>query len=111
MNEAARLIARMTPLGVTMRAIGFRLIVDAPAGVITPEMRTDLSRHKANLIALLGTPSDLDRKATCTVAKMLATAYQKHRAARGIPLAEDLKSAADAVAFPSTPSVHGGARP
>jgi hypothetical protein len=48
--------------GVVLTPHGGKLIVDAPAGDLTPEDRVMLARHKAELLALLTdrtTPTDL----------------------------------------------------
>jgi hypothetical protein len=46
MIEAAR-------LGIALEARGDRLHVEAPVGVVTPELRFELARHKPALVALL----------------------------------------------------------
>ena len=50
---AHELIAEVTKLGIVLEARGGRLHVEAPAGVVTPELRETLSRHKVALLALL----------------------------------------------------------
>jgi hypothetical protein len=39
--------------GVVLEVRGDRLHVDAPVGIVTPEMRDSLVRHKAELLAML----------------------------------------------------------
>jgi hypothetical protein len=39
---------------VVLEVQGDRLVVDAPMGAVTPELRAELVRHKAALVALLG---------------------------------------------------------
>jgi hypothetical protein len=44
-------IARSNDIAIAVQ--GDRLIVDAPPGALTPELRAELARHKAALLALL----------------------------------------------------------
>ena len=39
--------------GIQLEARGSRLHVDAPFGVLTPELRDELARHKSELLAVL----------------------------------------------------------
>lgn len=47
------LLARTSDIVLDVQ--GDRLIVDAPAGALTPELRSELARHKPALVALLTT--------------------------------------------------------
>lgn len=49
----ATLFAALRERGVNLAAIGGRLRVDAPRGVLTPELRATLSAHKAEMLAML----------------------------------------------------------
>src|SRR4051812_31628438 len=50
---APNLLSWLSALGVSLSGEGGRLRVDAPTGVIGPDLRAKLSAHKAELIALL----------------------------------------------------------
>jgi hypothetical protein len=47
------LLARLRELGITIRAEGGALNVNAPAGALTLELRTAITQHKAEIIDLL----------------------------------------------------------
>ena len=51
--SAAALLARLRALGVTATVAGGDLALDAPAGVLTPELLSELRAHKGALLALL----------------------------------------------------------
>jgi hypothetical protein len=53
---APELLAALTALGATVRAVDDRLRIEAPAGTLTPELRTALTERKPDLLALLGEP-------------------------------------------------------
>jgi hypothetical protein len=48
---------QMVSRGVVLTARGGKLMVDAPAGVLTEQDRAFLTRYKADLLALLAGPS------------------------------------------------------
>lgn len=56
--NAAELIMELGARGVVIEAVGDRLRVDAPKGVITPELRQALASCKAEVLAILTTPED-----------------------------------------------------
>ncbi len=49
--DAAELLADLRRAGVNLSAKGERLAFDAPAGVVTPELRATLQARKAELLA------------------------------------------------------------
>lgn len=51
--SAANLLARVRAADIHLEAQGDRLVVDAPKGAVTPGLRTELTRHKPALLALL----------------------------------------------------------
>ena len=57
--SAAALLARLYNAGATVTVNGDKLHVDAPNGVLTPELRGELREHKAELLAELQRPSAL----------------------------------------------------
>src|SRR5688572_11418992 len=57
---AQELLERLTSRGVRLAATEGRLRFDAPAGVMSPELRRELAQHKPELLVLLA-KSDLAR--------------------------------------------------
>ena len=51
--SALVLMRDLQTAGVVLQARDGRLHVDAPAGIVTPQMRDSLARHKAELLAIL----------------------------------------------------------
>src|ERR671918_134034 len=51
--SALALMRDLQAAGVVLEVRDRRLHVDAPAGLITPEMRDSIARHKAELLAML----------------------------------------------------------
>jgi hypothetical protein len=56
--NALSLVRDLEHAGVILEARGDRLRVNAPKGVVTPEMREQLVRHKSAIIGLLTTRVD-----------------------------------------------------
>ena len=52
--NAIELVGELSRLGVKLFALGDRLHVDAPGGVITPVLRQGLAQYKPQIMALLG---------------------------------------------------------
>lgn len=51
--NAAELLSELERRGVALEAAGDRLRFDAPRGALTPELRTAMAEHKAELLGLL----------------------------------------------------------
>jgi pyochelin synthetase len=56
---AAALLAELRNRGAALAVVGDKLRVEAPVGTITPEIREALARHKATLLAMLSSDSEL----------------------------------------------------
>jgi hypothetical protein len=54
---AAGFLASLRACGATVAAVGDRLRIEAPAGMVTQELREALAAHKPELIRLLSAPS------------------------------------------------------
>src|SRR6185295_13459289 len=54
---AHELIAQLQEKGVELKSSGDRLVIDAPKGTITPEIRSALAEHKADLLVILSQPA------------------------------------------------------
>lgn len=53
---AQALLRQLTGLGVRLSVVSGRLRLDAPAGVVTPELRATLAQRKGEILAALATP-------------------------------------------------------
>jgi hypothetical protein len=53
--NAASLLAQLRGAGISITSNAGRLILDAPAGAVTAELRAELVKRKAELIATLET--------------------------------------------------------
>ena len=51
--NTAELISTLRESGVSLETSGDRLIVDAPKGAVTPELKEALSMHKSEILAIL----------------------------------------------------------
>ncbi|WP_324718205.1 hypothetical protein U7230_07060 [Carboxydochorda subterranea] len=51
--DAAALLHALRARGIVLSAVGERLRVEAPRGLVTPELRAALTAHKAAILALL----------------------------------------------------------
>lgn len=108
---AASLLAQLRSEGVSVRLESDRLIVDAPAGSVTDELRAQLRERKAELIAALeGEHVRLDESSLIEVrrkiADLLAIAFQRYTAVERAG-EHGKTSGNDELANSSRPSVHG----
>ena len=112
MSAASSLITKIRAHGISLHREGGRLIVEAPAGVITPDLRVELGRLKQELLSQLDLESrkesveDAAANAICENAGLLAIAYVRYKAVQratidqpGVPTSK--------LALSSEPSVHG----
>ena len=54
--SARELLLQLREKGVEVKANGDRLVIDAPRGAITPDLRDALSANKAELLQILTAP-------------------------------------------------------
>ena len=104
--NAIAIIRQCKDAGIQLQARGDRLHVEAPAGILTPELRQALADHKAELLALhairkrlmtiaasLGIPrvvvDELPLEELQATAEQAATA-EAHKDGNGDPLAHSL---------------------
>jgi TubC N-terminal docking domain len=108
----ASLVNQLRAAGGSIRCDGGRLVIEAPPGVITAELRAELSKYKAELIALLesGTGNTGDAAETIQarnrIAGLLAMAYRRFLASRR-PVEDQATSGDRRLANSTTLSVHG----
>jgi hypothetical protein len=107
------LLVKLRRVGVVVSAKAGRLILDAPAGVITAELRRELADRKTEIItALLAESVRPDQDSALTearhvVADLLATAYQRYSAPRRAGSDQRKDSGDGELANSSVSSVHG----
>jgi|ERR1019366_1791295 len=113
MTAAASLVASLRAAGILIRSEGGRLLVEAPCGSITPEIRTQLAKRKTELVSIIRLEEEHRANNVTTVealrevAGLLATAYQRRQRIRRIP-----EAAADAeLALSGGQSVHECVQP
>lgn len=113
MNAAAILKAKLRAAGVRFRREGTRLIVEAPAGVITAQLHTELANRKTELIAALEaealsmTEDPAATEATGEIAGLLAGAYRRYTAVQRVPANRSGDPRDAELALSVEPSVHG----
>jgi hypothetical protein len=104
-------LAKLRRAGVVLRASGDRLVVEAPVGLVTPQLRGELARRKEELVFALQDSIDVrivpsDRELIHDVARLLATGYRRYLN-RQTASVGGLESA-NGVAFSGAGSVHEG---
>jgi hypothetical protein len=112
MTATALFIARLRTLGVSLRPDGTRLIVDAPRGVLTSELREQmgclkqdmLSELEAEALAVYDTPA---RNALREIGAFFATAYRRSKNLRPVEEISGQDGGDDELAYSSRESVHG----
>ena len=112
MSTVSHLLTKLGDLGVTLRADGTRLLVQAPGGVITPELRTEMARRKVKILAAIqGTSRAANEDAPATLALhelsgLLAKAYQRHFAVQQVTGNQPRQEPDLGLALSSAASVH-----
>jgi hypothetical protein len=114
MNTATPLIANLRKVGVSLSQEGSRLIVEAPLGVVTPEIHAHLVSSKQELLAALAQESTAlahrDREAADAVHEicgLLAVAYGRYSAIRRVTTDRTGAQRQNGLALPGELSVHG----
>jgi hypothetical protein len=114
MSGAASLLSNLREAGISIRSADGRLIVEAPAGVVTAQMRAELARHKTELVAALEssmghlTRADpITSEALREVAGLLAVAYQRYAGIPRVPAEEPENPTLPQLALSARESVHG----
>jgi hypothetical protein len=94
------------------------LIVEAPIGVATADLKAELIRHKAELLSALDTAPDrppsadtVTAEALRQVAALFAVAFQRYTAVKRVPRNQDEDSVNKELAISDGPSVHGHGSP
>lgn len=62
--NAVLLLAQLKAAGASVTLNGETVDIDAPAGVLTPALLTELRAHKPEIVALLSAPSCFDCRPT-----------------------------------------------
>ena len=114
MNPSPSFIDKLRGAGVVLRMNGDRLLVQAPAGVVTAELREEIVRRKPELISAIQgssskTPAEPD--SLREIANLLTAAYQRYVAIPKPHAEQRIESAPAGVALFGTTSVHGGGQP
>ena len=111
--SVASLLVKLTAAGVSIGSDGGRLIVEAPPGVLTADLRTTLVRSKAELLAALeGSTHRADQDPALTHAVkenagLLARAYRRCSVIQQVGTPAPSGSGNDELASPAPKSVHG----
>src|SRR5215470_295158 len=66
------LLVQLREKGVEVRSNGDRLIIDAPKGAITPDLRDALAANKAELLRILNTPPPGEKSAPPAIERPVA---------------------------------------
>ena len=111
---AATLITNLRKAGVQLYREGARLIVEAPPGVVTPEIRLELSRSKQELLKAIGRQSpettgvdQIAPEALREIANLLAVAYRRDLAIRRVSADRESVEPQHGLALSGDASVHG----
>ena len=114
MSRITSLLGELRVAGVSIRFDGGRLIVEGPTGAVTPEMRAELVRRKAELVSALdpdpGCPRSEDPitlEAFREVAGLLAVAYQRYAKIQRMPVDQPKEAHLRPLALSGGESVHG----
>jgi hypothetical protein len=111
--SATSLLSHLRTAGISLSHERDRLIVEAPSGVITAELRTELAKQKAELIAAIDAQrarSDGDLALTTArrqIPGLLAIAYMRYTAVQRAGRDHQEGSSGDSLANSDEASVHG----
>lgn len=113
MNSAA-LITDLRKAGVQLYREGTRLIVEAPPGIVTPEIRAELLRAKHELLTAVDRRSSeamgddqIAAEALRYIADLLALAYRRSAAHGHTSAHREAAHIPRGLALPGEASVHG----
>jgi hypothetical protein len=100
--------------GISISANDGRLLVEAPEGLVTPELRRELLRRKTELIAALDAVQQRPEASKLIevqneVAGLLAIAYRRHSAVQRVGTDRQENAASCSLANLGASSVHGDA--
>lgn len=76
---ATELVCSLRECGVRLWADGDKLRIEAPKGVMTPELLSALAKHKAELMALLQTPLPEPSEVADEVERLIALGQRLRR--------------------------------
>jgi len=112
MKRASLLLAELRSAGVSVRAEHGQLIVDAPLGVATAEIRAELTQRKQQLIRALEVENDDKFAATAfkQIAALLVAAYERYTNVRRVSVF-DPDPVNKELALSRDESVHGHGQP
>jgi hypothetical protein len=71
-----RLMSELTARGIKLRPVPDGLRYEAPRGALTPELRAELAKHKAELLAMLAEPADAERLDIADCMALIAEAFR-----------------------------------
>src|SRR5262249_5029884 len=63
------LLVQLREKGVEIKSNGDRLVIDAPKGAITPDMRDALAANKAELLKILNAPPPVEKPSPAVIEK------------------------------------------
>src|SRR5215510_9733069 len=63
------LLVQLREKGVELKSNGDRLIIDAPKGAITPDLRDALAANKAELLKILNAPFPVEKPTASSIEK------------------------------------------
>ncbi len=113
MTWADSLVAKLRGVGVRLGRERDRLVVHAPSGVLTPELKTELLGLKQQVLATLdreaidvGGEGDVSRDVRHEIAGLLAVAYGRYQAAHRA-LSQPSRLPVNGLALSGGSSVHG----
>jgi hypothetical protein len=111
--NAVAFLSQLRDAGITIEYRGNRLIVEAPTGAVTAELRAELVKRKAELIATLENAhgrlreDPLLAKARIEIASLVAIAYRRHGAIQRLGPDRPVSSGKGDLANSCRTSVHG----
>ena len=70
------LLVQLREKGVEIKSNGDRLLIDAPKGAITPDLRDALAANKAEILKILNTPPPGEKFSAAAIEESVARKYQ-----------------------------------
>jgi hypothetical protein len=103
------LLVQLREKGVEIKSNGDRLLIDAPKGAITPDLRDALAANKAELLRILNTPAPGDKLSPRSIEKPVAPKpVEQPPAQRVVPPPSRIVAPAGAGTNCSCPSSRAG---